>query len=212
MKKDLYRPIILGKPLPALDPKDFERKFKRMEAESLPIDSAKAAKDFKKIASSMDVPDNFPDIIEPPLPPVVIASFTPAAKTGTAYYLDVWDADHYDGLADLAHNLEQNRIWFSANGYANWGSRETKTGVINCYFTVPTTRTYRCDARLYSESWFGGPAVVECSMDGIPFGNLNVNGTITQPHARDLSAGAHAFRIKQVSGSFFFLGLTVYAV
>jgi hypothetical protein len=157
----------------------------------------------------MNVPENWPDILEPPQPPALIATFTPCGKTGTAIYLDIWDCDHFDYVTDMGRNLANCNVWFSGDGYSEWGSKQTKTGVINCYSSVPATRRYRCDARLQSS---GGPAVVECSMDSIPFGNLSVNGTVTQPHARDLNAGTHAFRIKQVSGGLFFLSLTVYAI
>lgn len=209
MKKELYKPIILGKSLPSIELPAAARKFDQLKAVIPPIDSKKALKDFKKIAASMDVPDKFPDILEPPTPPTMIASFTASGKTGSAIYLDIWDCDHFDYFTDMGRNLAENRVWFSGDGYNQWGSGQTKTGVINCYFQTPETRRYRCDATLQS---VGGPAVVECSLDTIPFGFLNVNGTITQPHARDLNAGFHAFRIRQVSGSFFFLSLTVYAI
>jgi hypothetical protein len=47
-------------------------------------------------------------------------------------------------------------------------------------------------------------------IDNSSFGNLPFTGTILQPHFSNLSAGGHHFRIRQVSGSFFFLSLTVY--
>ena len=53
-------------------------------------------------------------------------------------------------------------------------------------------------------------ATVECLIDNNSFGNLPFTGTILQPHFSTLSAGGHHFRIRQVSGSFFFLSLTVY--
>lgn len=207
MKKELYKPIILGKSLTAIDLP--ERALEKPKASVASIDSAQAVKEFTKYAASMDVPDKWPDILEPPQLPILVASFTPAAKTGVALYLDIWDCDHFDGVTNMGSNLANNSVWFSGDGYGQWGSKETKTGVINCYFQAAETRRYRCDARLQSA---GGPAVVECSMDSIPFGFLNVNGTITQPHARDLNAGFHAFRIKQVSGSVSFLSLNVYAI
>ena len=51
---------------------------------------------------------------------------------------------------------------------------------------------------------------VECLMDNISFGLLPVTRTILQLHFSVLSAGGHHFRIRQVSGPFFFLSLTVY--
>ena len=53
-------------------------------------------------------------------------------------------------------------------------------------------------------------ATVECLIDNNSFVNLPFTGTILQPHFSTLSAGGHHFRIRQVTGSFFFLSLTVY--
>jgi hypothetical protein len=57
---------------------------------------------------------------------------------------------------------------------------------------------------------YGGAALVECLIDNSSFGPLPVDGIITQPHPCSLSAGGHHFRIRQLSGSFFFLALTVW--
>jgi hypothetical protein len=135
------------------------------------------------------------------------AYFSVCQKTGTARYLDIWDADHFDGFTDMQRCVSDCRAWFSGDGYDYWGSGETKTGRINCYFTVSTAGTYTCNARLQS---YGGPALVECLIDASTFGSLPVSGTINQPHPCNLSAGGHHFRIRQVSGSFFFLSLTVW--
>ena len=135
------------------------------------------------------------------------AYFSVCRKTGTARYLDLWDADHFDGFTDMQRCVNDCRAWFSGDGYDFWGSGETKTGRINCYFTVPAAGNYTCNAKLQS---YGGPALVECLIDNSSFGFLPVNGTINQPHPCSLSAGGHHFRIRQVSGAFFFLSLTVW--
>src|SRR5687767_12643902 len=137
------------------------------------------------------------------------ATFSVCLKTGTALYLDVWDADHFDGFTDMQRCLTDCRAWFSADGFDFWGSGQTKTGRINCYFTAPTAGNYICTAELQS---CGGPALVECLIDSLSFGLLPVNGTVVQPHPCVLSAGGHSFRIRQVSGSFFFVALTVWKV
>lgn len=130
-------------------------------------------------------------------------------KTGTARFLDMWDVDHFDGFTDMQRCLTDCRAWFSADGFTFWDSPETKTGRINCFFNAPSTGTYICDAQLQS---FGGSAVVECRIDSSSFGNLPFNGSITQPHTCNLTTGGHSFRIRQVSGSFFFIGLTVWKI
>jgi|SRR5437762_1246212 len=137
------------------------------------------------------------------------ACFCVCVKTGTAQFLDIWDADHFDGFTDMQHNVAQCRAWFSASGYTFWGSSETKTGRINCYFNAPAAGTYVCNAELQS---FGGPAQVECIIDSSSFGILPFNGLITQPHTCNLAAGGHSFRIRQVAGSFFFVSLTVWKI
>jgi len=135
------------------------------------------------------------------------AYFSVCKKTGTARYLDLWDTDHFDGVTHMQRCVSDCRAWFAGDGYSQWGSGETKTGRINCYFSVPTTGKYICNAKLQS---YGGPARVECLIDNSTFGFLGVSGTIDQPHPCSLSSGFHHFRIRQVSGSFFFIGLTVW--
>ena len=140
-----------------------------------------------------------------------VAIFCVCVKLGTARYLDIWDADHFDGYTDMRHNLDECRAWFSAEGYDQWGSSQSKTGRINCYFDAPTAGDYVCVASLRSFP-DSSRATVECRIDDFSFGPLAWQGTINQPHPCNLSAGGHHFRIWQQSGSFFFLGLDVYRV
>lgn len=139
------------------------------------------------------------------------AYFSVCSKGGTARYLDIWDTDHFDGFTDMQRCLNDCRAWFSADGYDFWGSGQTKTGRINCYFTAPSAGTYTCNARLQSYP-ATSPASVECRIDNNSFGPLTVLGTINQPHMSNLSAGGHHFRIWQRSGSLFFLSLTVWKI
>ena len=136
-----------------------------------------------------------------------VATFSVCQKFGTATWLDMWDMDHFDGFTNMQKNVSECRAWFSAEGYEFWGAPQTKTGRINCYFRAPTAGNYICTAQLQS---FGGAASVECLIDASTFGNLPFSGTIIQPHPCNLSTGYHSFRIRQVSGSFFFVGLTVW--
>lgn len=138
-----------------------------------------------------------------------IATFSACMKTGTANWLDIWDADHFDGFTDMQRCVSDCRVWFSDQGYAFWGSSQTKTGRINCYFQAPSSGTYLCNVQLQS---YGGPAQVQCLIDDFNFGPLPVNGTIQQPHTRMLAAGGHSFRVRQDFGSFFFVGLTIWKV
>jgi hypothetical protein len=138
-----------------------------------------------------------------------VASFSVCQKTGTATWLDIWDADHFDGFTNMQRCVSDCRAWFSADGYTFWGSAQTKTGRVNCYFRAPVDGNYICTAQLQS---YNGAATVECLIDSSTFGLLPFNGTKVQPHPCNLRAGYHSFRIRQVSGSFFFVGLTVMRV
>jgi hypothetical protein len=139
------------------------------------------------------------------------AFFSVCRKTGTARYLDLWDTDHFDGFTDMQRCVNDCRAWFSGDNYQFWGSGQTKTGRVNCYFNAPASGNYTCNARLQSFPT-SAPAVVECLIDNNSFGPLTVFGTINQPHMTSLSPGGHHFRIRQISGAFFFLSLTVWRV
>jgi hypothetical protein len=140
-----------------------------------------------------------------------VASFRVCRKTGTAEFLDLWDCDHLDGFTDMARSLSACRAWFSANGFSQFGSAQTRTGRVNCFFRAPTNGIYVCNAQL--ESWPStSTSVVECLIDNASFGPLAFSGLIAQPHLRRLSAGFHHFRIRQISGAFFFVSLTVVRV
>lgn len=138
-----------------------------------------------------------------------VATFSVCLKTGSARFLDIWDADHFDFFTDMQRCVTDCRAWFSADGFTFWDSPETKTGRINCFFDAPTAGTYVCNAELQS---FGGAAKVECLIDSFSFGPLPFNGTIIQPHLAFLGAGGHSFRIRQLTGSFFFISLSVWLI
>jgi hypothetical protein len=139
------------------------------------------------------------------------AYFSVCSKSGTAQYLDIWDADHFDGFTDMQRSVNDCRAWFSGDGYSGWGSAQTKTGRINCYFTAPSSGPYVCTAAMQSYPT-GNGAEVECLIDNFSFGPLGFTGTIYQPHPCNLSAGPHHFRIRQRTGSFFFLSLSVWSL
>jgi hypothetical protein len=140
-----------------------------------------------------------------------VAFFSVCRKSGSARFLDIWDADHFDGFTDMKRCLDDCRAWFSADGFTSWGSGQTKTGRVNCYFNAPTAGDYICNARLQSYP-SSATSVVECLIDSSSFGPLSWSGTIDQPHPCQLGAGFHHFRIRQVRGAFFFLSLTVWRV
>jgi len=177
-------------------------------APKLELDPRRIARALKATAGFEEIKAKVPDLARWQLWwPFPVATFTVCQKTGTAAWLDIWDADHFDGFTDMQACVSDCRAWFSANGYTFWDSGETKTGRINAYFRVPTDGRYLCNVQLQS---YAGPAQVQCLIDSFNFGPLPFNGTISQPHYRDLKAGYHSFRIRQDSGSYFFVGLTVW--
>ena len=105
--------------------------------------------------------------------------------------------------------MSLSAAWFSHQGYTTWGSAQTATGRINCYLNVAAAGDYSCVAQLQSDPTTS-PATVECLIDNQSFGNLPFTGMILQPHFCVLSAGGHHFRIRQVSGAFYFLSVHVY--
>jgi len=139
-----------------------------------------------------------------------IAYFSVCSKSGAARYLDIWDSDHFDGFTDMQHCVSDCRAWFSHQGFTTWGSPQTATGRVNCYFNAASAGYYSCVAQLQSYPSSSG-ATVECLIDNSSFGPLPFTGTIVQPHFSVLSAGGHHFRIRQQNGAFFFLSLTVYS-
>jgi len=140
-----------------------------------------------------------------------IASFRVCGKTGTALFLDLWDCDHFDGFTDIPRSNSDCRAWFSADGFTPWGSLQTTTGRVNCFFRAPADGVYVCDAQLESFP-ASSLSVVECLIDSFSFGPLPFTGLIIQPHVSVLTAGFHHFRIRQQSGGFFFHSLTVHRI
>jgi hypothetical protein len=139
------------------------------------------------------------------------AYFSVCSKSGTAYYLDCWDVDHFDGFTDMKHCLDDCRVWFSGDGFDYWGSGQTKTGRVNCFFYAANDAYYICNALLQSYP-SNASAQVECLIDNNSFGPLAWQGTINQPHPCELSRGYHSFRIRQRQGALFFLSLTVWFI
>lgn len=138
-----------------------------------------------------------------------VATLCVCVKSGTARYLDLWDADHFDYFTDMQRNIAECRAWFSGGGHEYWGEPADKAGRVNACFRAPVNGNYVCNVELES---YGGGAQVECLIDSYSYGPLPFNGFIVQPHPAALSAGDHSFRIRQMSGSFFFRGLTVWKV
>ncbi len=190
-------------------------KTERRPAAAPPVDvkptTAEIVRAFKRASGYEDIVARIPKAETPEGwdEDTQVAYFSVCGKTGSARFLDIWDADHFDFVTDMQRSLNDCRAWFSHTGYSSWGSAQTATGRINCYFDAAVAGDYSCVAQLQSYP-ASSSAKVECLIDNSSFGPLPFSGTILQPHFSQLSAGGHHFRIRQMSGSFFFLSLTVY--
>lgn len=205
MKRKKFR-LTVGRGTGALRAPAQARRVASVRPAKLSLTAREAVRSLKATAGSREVLAQLPRL-GTPANWAQIAYFSVCQKTGTAMFLDIWDADHFDYFTDLQRELTDCRVWFSDQGFAAWNSPQTRTGRINCFFQAPVDADYVCNAQLQS---YGGPAIVECVIDAFDFGPLSFNGSITQPHPCHLSAGYHSFKINQVSGAYFFIALTVW--
>jgi hypothetical protein len=208
-KKEYPYRLVLGEGPKAISelPRS-ERRVARVTPAKPPIAPQVVQRALKATAGSKELIEQIPALVQWQIW-LPVATFSVCQKTGTATFLDIFDADHFDGFTDMKSNLAECRVWFSADGFTFWDSLETKTGRINCYFKAPSSGNYVCNVSLQS---YAGPAQVECVIDSSSYGPLPFSGSINQPHIASLSAGYHSFRIRQMSGSFFFVSLSVWKV
>jgi len=80
-----------------------------------------------------------------------VAYFSVCSKSGSAKWLDLWDCDHFDGVTHMQKCVSDCRAWFSHTGYSTWGSAQTATGRINCYFNASVAGDYSCVVQLKSD-------------------------------------------------------------
>jgi hypothetical protein len=205
---DKYHLVLGEAPKAVKIPPHNERRVARITPAKPTIAPQVVVRALKATAGAKDLIKQIPSFAQPQfwLP---VATFSVCQKTGTAAFLDIWDADHFDGFTDMQRCLADCRVWFSANGFSFWDSPQTKTGRINCYFRAPVAGNYVCNVQLQS---YAGPAQVECLIDSFSYGPLPFNGSINQAHPAALGAGYHSFRIRQMDGSYFFINLTVWQV
>ena len=91
---------------------------------------------------------------------------------------------------------------------------DTLTGQVWCYFDALATGYYLFVAQLETYLNVGYAAIVECFIDSSSFGTLTIltGHPHNHPFVANLAAGLHRFRIKQVTGAFFFEGLTAWQI
>jgi len=161
----------------------IERRPKRMAAVSARPSTGEIVRAFKRSPGYDEIVATIPKAATPEGwdKGTRVAYFSVCAKSGSARWLDLWDCDHFDGFTDMQQSVSDCRAWFSHKGYATWGSGETATGRINCYFEAQSAGYYSCMAQR-SKAIRRHPHQVECLIDNHSFGPLPFTGTILQPH------------------------------
>ena len=208
-KRNRFRMKLVRSARQVLKPERSKRRHRpRVAQAKLTTTSQPVVRALKATDGAQDLIAKIPALVQP-LDYGLIATFTVCQKTGTALFLDFWDTDLCDGFSDVTSNLQGCRAWFSADGFAFWGSEQTKTGRINCYFRAPIEGIYVFSLELGD----GDQGVFKCFIDDESFRTVGpFLGTTAQPYVASLLAGFHHFRIKQESGAFSFVRLTVWSL
>lgn len=134
--------------------------------------------------------------------------------------VSLWDFDCPGGVIGPCDNCNNRYAYFA--GVENLGyiyPPGTLTGQVWCNLDVPAAGPYTFLAQLgtYQETDYYQPdfvAVVECFIDSISFGTrtLYPGPAVNVPFVTMLSAGAHQFQIKQVTGGFYFFSLSAWPI
>jgi hypothetical protein len=112
----------------------------------------------------------------------------------------------------MQQNLASRYVLFSAGEFEPLGSPGTLTGRVCCFFTAPIGGRHVFNAQVESYVGRSAPFRVECVINGLSFGKIEVSGSINQPLVAMLAAGRRQFQIRQVSGAFFFQSLQVWTI
>lgn len=125
--------------------------------------------------------------------PTEIATFTPRIKTGSAQYIDFWNADLYDGDSHLTNLYERDQIRFRKDAQSWRYGFNTKhpNGIIQAFFDMPAN-----DYFLGILKMSGEPLLLTVYVDDEWFGWFNESGTgVEIPITADLSKGLHAITV-----------------
>jgi hypothetical protein len=150
-----------------------------------------------------------------------IAFFSVCSKTGSAQALDLWDVDHFDGFTDMQSSLNGCRAWFS-DGFSFFEAPQRKTGRVSCSFIATVAGTYLAIASLSSGPGSGADSgsaryILDDFGAESPakrLGDFTFTGPVNHVFvlSLDTSQSVHHFRIDQLAGGFFFLGVTIFLV
>lgn len=147
---------------------------------------------------------------------VQFAAFTPKTKSGSATWIDFWNADLYDGASHLTQIYAADRIQFRTDRYTYKGEhRVMRTTVfqgVQAGFNMPHAGFF-LGAVVVSSA--GGRVAVEVDDDVIVTSTpVNGNGVMIPVPVQQLAAGNHWMTVVQGavpgSGHLWFHGITCY--
>ena len=147
---------------------------------------------------------------------VQFAAFTPKTKSGSAFWIDFWNADLFDGASHLTQIHALDRIQFRTDRYSYRGEhRVMNTHVfqgVQAAFNMPQAGFF-LGAVVVSST--GGLVAVEVDDDIIVTSTpVNGNGVMIPVPVQQLAAGNHWMSVIQGvipgSGHLWFHGITCY--
>ena len=147
---------------------------------------------------------------------VQFAAFTPKTKSGSAAWIDFWNADLYDGVSHLAQIYAGDRIQFRSDRYTYRGEHRVMRNDffqgVQVGFNMPQAGFF-LGAVVVSSN--GGRVAVEVDDDVVVGATeVNGNGVMIPVPVQELAAGNHWMTVVQgyVTGSrhLWFHGITCY--
>lgn len=131
--------------------------------------------------------------------PTEIAFFTPNEITGSAQWLDLWNADLWWGQSQVPRLAEINQAQFrwERTTYRDDIDVDQANGVIQAAFSMPDSG-YFLGTVMLSSFPDNQPAPVSIQIDTTDAGTFYVTGTAMEiPVVANLSAGSHRLSIIQ---------------
>jgi len=147
---------------------------------------------------------------------VEIAAFTPKTKSGSAFWIDFWNADLFDGASHLTQIHAADRIQFRTDRYTYRGEHRVLNDHVfqgvQASFNMPQAGFF-LGAVVNSSS--GGSVSVEVDDDVIVTSTpVNGNGVMIPVPIQQLAAGNHWMSVGTSpvpgSGHLWFHGITCY--
>lgn len=132
--------------------------------------------------------------------PTEIASFTPNQITGTAKFLDLWNADLWWGAGNVSLIASDNQVQFRTDPTTwkdGYNTGETN-GIVQATFNMPSSG-YFLGVFLLSTSPSSGNSHITLKINTTHMGNYEITGEgIEIPIVAELSKGEHRVTLLQM--------------